>query len=77
MENGVPNTALKFFPQKIPYWLNKSQKSVFVHMSGSIKPMVYKKNTVHPGVDSHQPCKFHENWFKTTTCIVTVIIIIS
>ncbi len=29
MENGVPNMALKFFPQKPPYPLNESQKTSF------------------------------------------------
>ncbi len=28
VENEVQNTILKFFPQKSPYWLNKSQKPV-------------------------------------------------
>ncbi len=28
-------------------------------------------------VDSHQPCEFCENWLKTATCIMAVIIIIS
>ncbi len=27
--NGVPNMALKFFPQKTPYQLNESQKTSF------------------------------------------------
>ncbi len=36
-----------------------------------------KRKKVYLCVDSHQPCEFHENWFKTATCIMTVIIIIS
>ncbi len=27
--NGVPNTVHKFFPQKIPYWLDEGQKTGF------------------------------------------------
>ncbi len=50
---------------------------IFTHISGSIEPIVSQKNKIHPCVDSHQPCKFHENRFKTATCIVTIIIIIS
>ncbi len=46
---------------------------IFPHISGSITLIV---NGVHPCVDSHQPREFHENWFNTATCIVTVIIII-
>ncbi len=46
----------------------------FPHISGSIGPTVFKKkNRVQPCMDLHQPCEFHENWFKTATCIVTVI----
>ncbi len=45
------------------------------HITGSIGPIVSKKNRVHPRVDSQQPCEFHENWFKTATCIVLEIII--
>ncbi len=70
MRNGVPNTALKFFPEKSPYRRNESQKPVSrAHISGSIG-LFPKKYRVHPCVDSHQPCKFHENWFRTATCIV-------
>ncbi len=29
MGNGIPNIALKFSPQKNPYWLNESQKTSF------------------------------------------------
>ncbi len=82
MGNGVPNTELKHFPRKTVYWLNESQKTsfgghIFSHVSGSTGLIVSKTNRVHPCVDSHQPCEFHENRFKTATCIVTVIIIIS
>ncbi len=77
--NGVPNMALKFFPQKRPYWLNDSQKTSFgehfLHISGSIgakvsKKKIKNKNRVPLCVDSHQPCEFQENRFKTATCIV-------
>ncbi len=37
----------------------------------------FRKNRVHPCVDPHQPCEFHENRFKTATYIVKVIIIIN
>ncbi len=50
---------------------------IFPNISGSIGLIVLNKNMVHPCVDSYQPCNFHENRFKTVTCIVTVIIIIS
>ncbi len=36
MGNGVPNTALKFFLQKPPYWLNESPKKRFW---GTFSPM--------------------------------------
>ncbi len=36
MGNGVPNTALKFFPQKSPYSLNESQKTNF---GGTFSPI--------------------------------------
>ncbi len=84
--NGVRNTALKFFPQKTPYWLNESQKTSFggtfslisvVLLDRLFSKKINKKNRVHPCVDSHQLCEFHENLFKIATCIVTVIIIIN
>ncbi len=72
MGNGVPNTALKVFPQKPPYWQNESQKNSF---EGTFSPVsvvlldqLFPKQRVYPCVDSHQPCEFHENWFKTATC---------
>ncbi len=81
VENVVPNAVLKFFLQKSPYWLNESQKTglghIFSHGGGSIGLIVFKNNRFHPCVDPHQPGEFHENWFKTATCIITVIIIIS
>ncbi len=47
MENGVPNTTLKFFPKKPHTGLMKAKKSVlgahFPHISGSIGPIVNKK----------------------------------
>ncbi len=36
MENEVPNTVLRFLPQKSPYWLNESQKTCF---GGSFSPI--------------------------------------
>ncbi len=36
MENGVLNTALRCFTQKIPYWLNESQKTSF---GGAFSPI--------------------------------------
>ncbi len=46
--NGVPNTTLKFFPEKTPYRLNESQKPavgthIFPRISGSIGLIVSKK----------------------------------
>ncbi len=47
MGNGVPNNALKFFPQKPSYWLNKTQKTsfdgTFSHVRGSIGPIIVTK----------------------------------
>ncbi len=47
MGNGVPNTAMKLFPQKPHTGLMKAKKTVlgyiFPHISGSIGPVVYKK----------------------------------
>ncbi len=78
MGNGVLNTTLKFFPRKTPYRLNENQKTSF---GGTFSPTSVlkkkKKSRVHLCVDLHQPCEFHENRFKTATCIVSVIIIIS
>ncbi len=79
----IPNTALNFFLHKTPYWLNESQKTNF---GGTFSPYqrfqwfywtncFQKTNWIHPCVDSHQPCEFHKNRFKTTTCVVIVIII--
>ncbi len=81
MGNGVLNTALKFFYQKTPYWLNESQKinfgATFSPISVVLLDRLFPKNRVHTCVDSHQPCEFHENRFKTATCIVTVTIIVN
>ncbi len=30
----------------------------------------FENNRVYTRVNPHQPCEFHENWFKITTCIV-------
>ncbi len=82
MKNGIPNTALKLFSSKTPHtgWI-KAKKPVL----GAHFPQYqcfywtdgFQKNRFHSSVSSHQPCEFHENRFKTTTCILTVIIIIS
>ncbi len=82
MGNVASNTALKFFSLKIPYWLNESQKTSFGVTFSRISVVLLdrlfpKKNRVYLCVDSHQQRELHENWFKTATCIVTVIIIIS
>ncbi len=70
MGNGVPNMALKFFPQKPPYGLNESQETSF---EGTFSPISVvrldwlfpkKKNRVHPWMDLHQPCEFYENCSK-------------
>ncbi len=75
--NEVPNRALKFFPQNpIPAeWKPKNQfwGYIFPYISDSLDRLFPKKSRVHPCVNSHQTCEFHENRFKTATCIVTVI----
>ncbi len=65
----------KFFPQKNPIPLNLNQKNWFwqrisPHTSSSMQSIVSKNHRVHPQVDPHLPCEFHENWFKTANCIV-------
>ncbi len=42
----------------------------FLHISGSIGPIVSKNNRAPLWVDPHLPYEFHENRFKTATCIV-------
>ncbi len=42
---------------------------IFLHISGSIGPIVSKNNRAHPWVDLHLPCEFPENWLKTATRI--------
>ncbi len=66
MGNGLPNTALKFFPQKTLYWRSDSQKTsfeaTFSPISGVLLDQLFpkkkkkKKNRVHPRVDLHQTC---------------------
>ncbi len=75
MVNGVPNIVFKFFSLKkpIPFDLNQKNRfwgHIFPHICGFIGPIVSKNNRVHPWVDPHQPCEFHENR-TTATCIVT------
>ncbi len=43
---------------------------VFTYISSSIGPFVSKNNKVPPWMYRHQPYEFHENRFKTATCIV-------
>ncbi len=81
LEGGkrVPNTVLKFcffffFKKPHTIWLETRKTGFwanFPHICGSIGPIVSKNNRVHSWVNSHQPCKLHENWFETSTCIVT------
>ncbi len=69
---GVPNTVFKFFPQKnIPSEFNQENwfGAHFPYIYGSIGPIVSKSDRDHQWVDPHQPCDFHENRFKTATCI--------
>ncbi len=48
---------------------------IFLHVSGSIGPIVSKFNRIQPFVDSRESREFHKNWFKIVTYIVTVIMI--
>ncbi len=68
------NSILAEWKPKNQFW-----GQIFPHISGFIRPIVskQKKNRVYPCADSHQLCEFHENLYKTTTYIVTVIIIIN
>ncbi len=72
MGNGGIEYGFEILKLKIQFWGH-----IFTHVSGSNGPIVSKKNRIHPCVDSHQPCEFYENWFKTATHIVIVIIITS
>ncbi len=61
-------------------WKQKNQfwGQIFPRISGTVGPIVSKKiGFSHVWTRSYQSCEFNENWFKTATCIVTVIIIIS
>ncbi len=65
-----------FFFSKNPIQADLNPKNwfwghIFPNICGFIWPIVYKNNKVHPWVDHHQPCEFHENQVKTATCIVT------
>ncbi len=53
-------------------WKPKTQFSghIFPHINGSIGPIISKNNRIHPWIELHQPCEFHESWFKTTICIM-------
>ncbi len=70
MENGAPDTVLKFFPRKKNHigWMKAKKKKQFgVHFPPHqwfYWTECLKKNNnnrVHPCVDLHQPCEFHEN----------------
>ncbi len=65
---------LSFFFKKFYTGWMKAGKWVlgtnFPYVSGFIGLIFSKTNRVHPWMDSHQPCKFHENQFKTVTCIL-------
>ncbi len=75
-ENGLPNTVFFNFFIKKPQ-LNESRKKTtglkahFPPYLWFFGPIVSKNNRVHSWVEPHQSCEFHENWFKTMTCIVT------
>ncbi len=75
LANYVPKIQFLsvFFKKPHTIWL-KPKKLVlgahFPHICDSIGPIVSKNNSVHPWLDPHQPCEFHENRFKTATCIV-------
>ncbi len=78
LQQRFPNTVFKFSPPKTPY-LYDSRKIGFgstfspitVVLLGGLFP---KYNKVHSKVDQHQPCKFHENRFKTAICIVRCVL---
>ncbi len=61
---GYQIQFLSYFLKK-PHtvWL-KLEKLVlgahFPHKRGSIGPIVFKNNRVHPWVDPHHPCEFHD-----------------
>ncbi len=46
----------------------------FTYICSSTWPIVSKNNKVHPWVDPHQPCEFHENRFKTVNYVLRVLI---
>ncbi len=67
--------SFKVFSLKNPVPSDLNQKNwfrrhIFSNICGSIGPIVFKNNRVHPWVDPHQPCEFHWNRFKTAICIV-------
>ncbi len=75
--------SFEIFSLKTPYtgWM-KIKKPVLGHIflvSVVLLDRLYqkKKKNVHLCVESQHLCEFHKNWFKTATCIVTIIIIIN
>ncbi len=43
---------------------------IFPYICNFILPIISKNNRVNPWVNLHQPCEFHENWFKTAAGII-------
>ncbi len=66
--NEVLSTVFSFFLKKSNTVWYKPEKLVlgahFPHICGSIGPIVSKNNRVHPWVNPHQLCEFHENQFR-------------
>ncbi len=73
---GYQIQFLSFFLKKKPILFDLNPKNrfwghIFPHICGSVGRIVSKNNRVHPWVDPHQPCEFHENRIRTATCILT------
>ncbi len=70
---------LRFFHKKShSYCLNETQKAgfwghIFFLMYGSFGAIFSKNNRGNPWVNPRQLYEFHENWFKTDSCIVRLI----
>ncbi len=65
---------LSFFFEK-PYtiWLKPKKLVLGAHFSSYLWfywANYFQKHRIHPWVDPHKPLEFHENRFKTVTCIV-------
>ncbi len=63
--NGVSSTIWSFFlKNSIPSDLNPKNwfwGYILPHICGSIGPIVSENYRIHPWVDPHQQCEFHEN----------------